>query len=188
MYDVKKELKKIINEYVRSSDFLDDGEIDIIEIGIDNPRKAIRLINKLLKTEIDDRMRHNLLLSKSYQLEGLEKFKKALKVINRAIQFKAFSIEALNNKGLILKELNQAEQSIKCFDEVISADPHMLSAWKNKIDILLNLNKEEDAIKCFGEMLRFNPDYSEKFNKDRIPKQNKFNIERVHMQTINSAP
>ena len=84
-------------------------------------------------------------------------FKKALKVINKAINLSYKDHRFWNDKGAFLSELGEFDKAHECFDKSIKlkADSYNLS---NKAVLHHKCNELQKALRCYDKAIKLNPD------------------------------
>jgi len=131
--------------------------------------RSLECYEKYIELDKSDNIGYNVFrdndyewITKGYLLYLVEKFDKAIKCIDKALEVNPNDKKytwAL--KGEILNSIGKYEDAIKCYDKVIDEKLKYASYddWSNAYALILkgnslsNLGKYEDAIKCYDESL-----------------------------------
>ena len=75
-------------------------------------------------------------------------FDKALQYYDKALQFQADSVIALNSKANALEALGKYDEAIKFYDIALKCDPGDAECWFNKGVTLKKLGRDGEGVKC----------------------------------------
>lgn len=111
--------------------------------------EAIRYFDLSLKIRPNQ---PNVLHKKALAYGFLGKNKKAVKLIDEAIEINPYNVAYWNDKGVFLSEINYVSKAHKAFDKSISieANPH---AWANKAILYCQEDKFKKALNCFDKAI-----------------------------------
>lgn len=138
------------------------GTLDsaIFYVLADEPDLALSLLNNIDKRSLSDSIGAllDITLSRAYWLK--KDFQSALAQINSALEIDPKNLDALNGKGVCLKELGRAEDALVIFDSVLAVDPNHYMALSNRGWSLSALRRHNEAITDFDATLKIKPGYS----------------------------
>src|SRR5438477_5922182 len=77
----------------------------------------------------------------------------ALDHIDAALRIHANDADALNNRGIALKELKRPHEALASFDAAIALRPGHADAFVNRGNVLLGLKRPEEALACFDHAI-----------------------------------
>ena len=105
---------------------------------------------------------NNNVKSRDYNAKGemylkTEKFAKAEKYLNKAIETNPYNLEAYKNRGTLYYTLGDYDKSISDFDYVLSYQKYDSSVLSAKGAALANMGKYNEAYETLTEALRLNP-------------------------------
>ena len=89
----------------------------------------------------------------------LERYKLALRDIEKAIRFDSSYTPAWSNKGLVLEAMGRDEESLNAYDQATELDPDDYTVWTNRAFVLYKLERYEEAQESLEKALEINPDY-----------------------------
>ena len=123
--------------------------------------EAKKIYNGLLKKDSNNFELLNLLGIVALQLKN---YRKAIIIINRAININPSHHALYNNLGVIYKELEEYDDAIKNFKKAFELNPNYAEALCNLGVIYVTLKKYNEAHAYYKNCLRINPNYSEGYN------------------------
>jgi len=82
---------------------------------------------------------------------GIRKYKKAIKVYEKAIEITPESADDWYKKGLAFHDSGKYEEAIKAYDKAIEINPEYADVWYNKGFDLYELGKYEEATKSYDK-------------------------------------
>src|SRR5690349_11243949 len=88
----------------------------------------------------------------------------ALELIDAALRINANDADALNNRGIALKELKHPHEALASFERAIALYPGHADAFVNRGNVLLDLRRAEEALACFDRAIALNPGHAHAFN------------------------
>lgn len=105
---------------------------------------------------------NNNIKSRNYNAKGemylkTEKFAKAEKYLNKAIETNPYNLEAYKNRGTLYYTLGDYDKSVSDFDYVLSYQKYDSSVLSAKGAALASMGKYEEAYAILTEALRLNP-------------------------------
>lgn len=85
----------------------------------------------------------------------------ALVLLDQALQLKPDHVDALNNKGVILRERGDLDGAITCYNQAIRIKPDYADAHNNLGIVLRDKGRLDAAAKAYGKALNIKPTYQE---------------------------
>jgi predicted O-linked N-acetylglucosamine transferase (SPINDLY family) len=123
--------------------------------------EAKKIYNGLLKKDSNNFELLNLLGIVTLQLKN---YRKAIIIINRAININPSHHALYNNLGVIYKELEEYDDAIKNFKKAFELNANYAEALCNLGVIYVFLKKYDEAYAYYKNCLTINPNYSEGYN------------------------
>ncbi|MEO9571127.1 MAG: tetratricopeptide repeat protein [Polaribacter sp.] len=120
---------------------------------------VITLINQIHK---NDSAYYSLLVSKSYYLLQLKKYKEALSVVNEGIN-SVHNYSKANfyaNKGVALSALKRDNEALENYNDGLQIYPKNALLWFNKGHALETQGKLNDAVNAYKKAILLNPSYT----------------------------
>ena len=65
------------------------------------------------------------------------------------------NVNALNNKGIALKNLKRYDESIQYYDKILAIDPSNVNALNNKAIALKNLKRYDESLQYYDKILEY---------------------------------
>lgn len=90
---------------------------------------------------------------KALSYAALKDYKKAIAIINLAIDLQPKNCHYWNDKGAFLSELNQMTNAHKCFNKSIKLKPNSMN-WANKGVLYHKYNNLEKALECYDNAIK----------------------------------
>ncbi len=127
------------------------------EITFFNFKKARKIVEKGLRTSLEQRDDFflNYFLAQEEILD--DNFVGAIKYLNRALKIRPDDGCSYNDKGLCLAELGDKKTALNCFNQGLSKDPDCAPLYHNKGWLLNFLDQNRQAILCFSKALELDP-------------------------------
>lgn len=91
---------------------------------------------------------------KALSLGCLGEFKKAIKMLDDAIDLNSNNNRYWNDKGAFLSELNMISKAHRCFNKSIRLKPNSYN-WSNKAALYHKCNNLEKALECYDNAIRY---------------------------------
>lgn len=88
----------------------------------------------------------------------------ALQTFARALEVRADSPEAWNNRGATLYDLDRFEEAVACFGKALDLRPGYAEARYNRGNAFRALGRFGEALECYGAVLSLRPDDAEAWN------------------------
>lgn len=123
--------------------------------------EANKIYNELLKNDLNNFKLLNLLGIINLQLKN---YRKAIILINKAININPGHHALYNNLGTVYKELQEYDDAIKNFEKAFELNPNYAEALSNLGIINSILKKYDKAYNYYKNCLRINPNFSEGYN------------------------
>ncbi|WP_405609579.1 tetratricopeptide repeat protein [Polaribacter sp. Asnod1-A03] len=138
--------------------FIDYDSIILKASNEESTEKKLELINKIHK---NDSAYNSLLVSKSYYLLTLSKYKEALEVANEGLSNITSNSKSdfYTNKGVALINLGENDKALENYNEALKMYPKNYLLWYNKgyvLEIKGELNK---AVEAYKKAITLNPTY-----------------------------
>ena len=83
---------------------------------------------------------------------------------DKALAIKPDYAEALNNRGIALKELKRLDEALASFDKALAIKPDYAEALNNRGIALKELKRFDEALASYDKALAIKPDYAEALN------------------------
>jgi len=104
------------------------------------------------------------LIEKSNLLGFSKEFKKALLLIDAAINIESNNQIAWNNKGFFLYELKKYKKALQSYEKALEINPDFYVAWNNKGMAYKELRYFKKSIECFHKAIEINPEFHQALN------------------------
>jgi tetratricopeptide (TPR) repeat protein len=137
------------------------GMLGLIEAAKRNSPAAIDLLRRSLEGNPYNPATH-FNLGLLYQEQ--QRHEDALRCFDCALALAPAAAQAMNARGLALKNLGRWNEAVASYDQALHVVPGYFEALNNKGVALGCLNRHEEAIACFLEALRLRPDSAEVHN------------------------
>ena len=126
--------------------------------------KSFSLYFNAVKNRVNKESDANAWNKEGFALSAIEKYKRAIKAYDKAIEISPKHEDAWNNKGLALFALENYEESIKAYDKAIEISPKHENAWNNKGLALFALENYEESIKAHDKAIEISPKHADAWN------------------------
>lgn len=159
--DILKELlESHLGEDIADFEIDYDNPDDLFAAGlssyfIDDYEEAIEYFDSSLKLKPNQ---SEALYYKACCLGQMGRFKKALKVIEKAIKIDSADVRFWNEKGVYLTSLNHVSKAVKSFNKALKLAPEDPVIWANKGFLYLENEKYDKALECYDEACRLAPE------------------------------
>ena len=102
----------------------------------------------------------------------LNRYEKAFKDYEKAIELNPNFAVAYNNRGLTYAKLNQHEIAIEDYNKAIELNPDYAEAYNNRGNAYAKLNQSEGAIEDYNKAIKLNPNLADAYgNRGRTYKE-----------------
>lgn len=101
------------------------------------------------------------LLEKAVQHHLAGQAAKANSLYDKVLKADAKNPDALNLKGVLVKDAGHFARSLVLFDRAIAASPQFPEAHFNRALALVGLMRHEDALRAYQDAIRFRPQYAD---------------------------
>ncbi len=88
-----------------------------------------------------------------------EIFEPALEAVNQALALQPDWIDAMAQKGAILRRLERNEEALQLLDDALAENPEWPWAHAERGAVLSNLDRNEEALEAFRKAVSLAPDY-----------------------------
>ena len=118
---------------------------------------AISLLNEDQKTT-----GHNIYLSQTWVLYGLERLDEALISAEKAVEYSPDCPNAWHLKASVLTDLNRIPEALGSFAKALELDPRAAPSWFGKGTVLAILGRDhyDEALECFDKSIQLGPELS----------------------------
>jgi tetratricopeptide (TPR) repeat protein len=84
-------------------------------------------------------------------------YEAAMKLYDACVRVRTGHYDALNNKGLLLRQLWRLDEALESFARAIESDDRRVEAWYNRADLLKDLGRNEEAASDFEQAAALRP-------------------------------
>jgi tetratricopeptide (TPR) repeat protein len=88
----------------------------------------------------------------------------ALRQIDAALRINRYDADALNNRGIALKELKRLDEALASYDQALQLNPGHADAFINRGVALLGLKRLDEALLSFDRAIALKPGHADAFN------------------------
>src|SRR6266566_3782566 len=88
----------------------------------------------------------------------------ALRQIDAALKINRNDADALNNRGIALKELKRPAEALASYDQALQLSPGHADAFINRGNALLELKRLDEALRSFDRAIVLKPGHADAFN------------------------
>lgn len=120
-------------------------------------KKAERIIKKALKKAREEKIWFYVYYFTAQECILKEKFKEAIKYLNKALKIRPYDALSYNDKAICLAELGEFKKAEMVFDEALQKNKDNPILYHNKGWLLNFIGKDREAIVYFHKALEFDP-------------------------------
>lgn len=95
----------------------------------------------------------------------------ALSCYDRALSLRPDFIQALGNRGAVLKQMKRYDEALESYDRALALQPDYVEILNNRAGVLHALGRHEAALAGYERALALRPDYPEAFNNRGVTLQ-----------------
>ena len=88
----------------------------------------------------------------------------ALRYLDAALAINGNHPDALNNRGIALKELKRVPEALAAYERAIALDPDNVNALVNLGNVLVELKRPEEALQFFNRAVALAPEHAHAFH------------------------
>jgi tetratricopeptide (TPR) repeat protein len=99
------------------------------------------------------------------------KNEKALSCYDRALLTQPDFIQALSNRGALLKQMKRYDEALENYDRALAVQPDQVEVVNNRAGLLQELGRYDEALAGYDRALALQPDYPEALNNRGVTLQ-----------------